>query len=185
MFAKAFEWICVRWFMRNKWTLSGRVPAGLKKYVLVVAPHTSNWDFVVGVAARKLLGINVKYVAKKELFIWPIAGTMKRLGGFPVDRSKHTSFVDQMTEFFNNIDDFSVTVTPEGTRGKVSKWKTGFYHIARQAGVPVITVGFDYVRKCVVLNAPILPTGDIEADFELYKKQLSGIVPKNPECGMY
>lgn len=185
MFASIFEFLCIRWFRAKGWTISQRFPPELKKYVLVVAPHTSNWDFVVGVAARKLLGLNVKYVAKKELFFWPIGGTLKRLGGFPVDRSKKTSFVDQITGFFNTIEDFCVTVTPEGTRAKVDKWKTGFYHMARQAGVPVMTVGFDYEKKVVVVSEPFETTGDMEADIAAIQAQLKGIVPRNPENGMY
>jgi len=185
MFARVFEALCVRWFKFNGWTLSRYFPPDLKQYVLVVAPHTSNWDFPVGIAARKLLGLNVKYVAKKELFFWPIGATLKKLGGFPVDRSQNTSFVDQITELFYTIDDFCVTVTPEGTRGKVDQWKTGFYHMARQASVPVMTVGFDYAKKVVVVSEPFETTGDMEADIATIKSQLKGIVPRHPENGMY
>lgn len=185
MFARIFEAICIRWFNSNGWTISRRFPPELKQYVLVVAPHTSNWDFMVGVAARKLLGLNVKYVAKKELFFWPIGGTLKRLGGYPVDRSKGAGFVFQIAKLFRTIDDFAVTVTPEGTRGKVGKWKTGFYHMARQAGVPIMIVGFDYEKKVVVVSKPFETTGDMEADIKAIQAQLKGIVPRHPENGMY
>lgn len=185
MFARIFEAWCVRWFKRNGWSIQNSIPESIKQYVLIVAPHTSNWDFPVGVAARKLLGLNVRYVAKKELFIWPLRSTLIRLGGYPVDRSKNNSFVDQVVGLFRNIEDFAICVTPEGTRSKVTKWKSGFYHMALLAEVPIIMVGFDYASRKVVLADPFWPTSDKEADFEIMHRFFAGMTPKIPENSQY
>lgn len=185
MFSRIFEAWSVRWFKRHGWRINQVFPAHLKQYVLIVAPHTSNWDFPIGVAARKLLGLNVKYVAKSELFKWPIKNTLLQLGGYPIDRSKSNSFVEQVVHLFNEIEDFAVCITPEGTRSKVTRWKTGFYHMAVQAEVPVIMVGFDYLRKLVLVSDPFQPTGHMEADFKSMQEYFKGIVPRYPEKSMY
>jgi len=185
MFSKIFEALCIWWFKRNGWTIPKPLSRELKKYVIIVVPHTSNWDFPVGVAARKLMGLKTRYVAKKELFKWPIGGTLIGLGGFPVDRSKNTSFVDQVVALFDQHDEFAITVAPEGTRGRVEKWKTGFYHMALQAGVPIVTVGFDYQKKTVEVGEPYMPTGDIDLDFEVFHAFFRNITPRYPENAQY
>lgn len=177
--------MCIWWFRSTGWTIPKAVPPELKQYVLIVAPHTSNWDFPIGVAARKIMGLKVRYVAKKELFKWPIRGTLLRLGGYPVDRSKKTSFVDQVVAFFEEMDDFAITITPEGTRKKVKKWKTGFYHMAIQAKVPIVMVGFDYASKTVKVSDPYIPTGDMDSDFENFHDFFRKITPRFPEKSQY
>lgn len=181
MISKLFIWLCVRWFKISRWHISKNVPQSVRQYVLVVAPHTSNIDFFVGIAARRLMNINVKFAAKKELFVFPVKQLLLNLGGVPVDRSKKTSFVDQMADNYARINDFAITVAPEGTRSKVGKWKTGFYHIAVKAKVPVIMVGFDYQKKWVITSEPFQVSGDIESDFKRMYKFYGGIVPKYPE----
>lgn len=185
MFSRIFESICLRWFHRHGWSITQNIPPSLKQYVLIVAPHTSNWDFLVGVAARKIMGINVKYVAKSELFKWPIRNTLLQLGGFPVDRSKKNSFVDNVVQYFKTIDDFAVCITPEGTRSKVAKWKTGFYHMAILAQVPIIMVGFDYEKHSVVVSDPYYPSGNMEADFEEMHAFFRPIVARHPHLSQY
>lgn len=181
MISKLFIWLCVGWFKISGWHISKNVPQSVRQYVLVVAPHTSNIDFFVGIAARRLMNINVKFVAKKELFVFPVKQLLLNLGGVPVDRSKKTSLVDQMAENFSRIDDFAITVTPEGTRSRVAKWKTGFYHIAVKANVPVIMVGFDYQKKWVITSEPFNVSGDMQSDFQRMYKFYGKIVPKYSE----
>lgn len=185
MLSSIFVWLCVIWFKMRGWRIPKRFPVGLKQYVLAVAPHTSNIDFPIGVAARKLLGLNVQYVAKKELFKFPIAGVLKSLGGYPIDRSKKTNFVEQVVSLFQTEEDFAICVTPEGTRSRVETWKTGFYHMAMKAGVPIMMVGFDYPLRVVVVSDPFMPTGDMEADFAQMDRFFEKIVPKNPANSKY
>jgi len=185
MISGLFTQLCVLWFKLAGWKIKGRFPPEIKQYVLVVAPHTSNVDFFVGVAARKLLGINVKYLAKSELFRFPIQRLLLNLGGYPVDRSKKNSLVDQVTGYFRDQDDFALCVTPEGTRGKVSEWRTGFYIMAVKARVPIVMVGFDYDRKTVVISDFFEPSGDMEKDLGFMHAFFGKINPKHPEKSMY
>jgi|SRR5690554_3394268 len=185
MISGLFNWLCVLWFRLSGWRIPKVIPQSIRQYVLVVAPHTSNIDFFVGIAARKIMGLNVKYIAKRELFVFPVKKLLLNLGRFPVDRSKRGSLVDQMVENFQKIDDFAITVTPEGTRSKVDTWKTGFYHIASKAKVPIIMVGFDYQKKWVVVSEPFYVTDDIENDINEMHKFFENIVPKHPENSLY
>jgi 1-acyl-sn-glycerol-3-phosphate acyltransferase len=184
MISRLFVWLCVRWFRSSGWKIEKPFPA-LRKYVLIVAPHTSNVDFPIGVAARNILNINARYVAKKELFIFPIRNLLINLGGYPVDRSKKNSFVDNVVELFNKIENFAICVTPEGTRSKVDEWKTGFYHMALRAKVPIVPVGFDYSTKTVMIGAPLDASGDIKSDFEKLHLYFSKIRAKHPGKSMY
>jgi len=180
-----FVWLCVNWFKLKGWRIPRVVPVDLKQYVLVVAPHTSNVDFPIGIAARKIMNLNVKYVAKKELFKFPVRNTLLKLGGYPVDRSKKSSFVEKVAALFDKHVDFAVCITPEGTRSRVTTWKTGFYHIAVMAGVPIVLVGFDYDLRVVVVSEPLRPSGDIEADMNKMHAFFSRIVPKHKERSQY
>ncbi len=184
MISKLFVWLCVKWFRLVGWKIEKPFPA-LRKYVLIVAPHTSNIDFPIGVAARKILNINARYVAKKELFIFPVRKLMVHLGGYPVDRSKKNSFVENVVELFKEIEDFAICVTPEGTRSKVNTWKTGFYHMALAAAVPIVPVGFDYGSKTVMIGMPLIASGNIETDFEKLHLYFSKIRARHPENSMY
>ncbi|HKL02221.1 MAG TPA: 1-acyl-sn-glycerol-3-phosphate acyltransferase [Cryomorphaceae bacterium] len=185
MISKLFVWLCVRWFKLSGWHISKAIPSDLRNYVLVVAPHTSNIDFFVGVAARRLMGINVKYLAKKELFVFPIKSLLLNLGGYPVNRAKNMSLVDFVVDKFRRDPDFAITVTPEGTRGLVDKWKSGFYHIAVKADVPIVMVGFDYQRKWVISSEPFLPTGDMQNDFNEMYRFFEKIIPRHPKNAKY
>ena len=183
MIVRLFTWLCVVWFRGTGWKIPNDFPEGLRRYVLVVAPHTSNVDFFVGVAERKILGLRVKYIAKKELFAFPFKRLLLNLGGVPVDRSKRSSLVDQVAERFATDPDFAITVTPEGTRSRVAEWKTGFYHMARTANVPVILVGFDYREKWVVIGDPIYLSDDKEGEIKSMQKFAMGITPRHPRKG--
>jgi 1-acyl-sn-glycerol-3-phosphate acyltransferase len=167
------------------WSTSGKVPKGLKKFVIIVAPHTSNWDFMVGLCARSILGLqNTKYIAKKELFVWPVGWLFRLLGGYPVDRSKNTNLVDATVDIFNSKDSFSIAITPEGTRSHVSKWKTGFYYIAQKAGIPIIMVAFDYAARQVRVEPPFYPTGDVDKDISYMMDYYRKVKGKNPAQGV-
>ena len=151
---------------------------------MIVAPHTSNWDFFVGLAARSILKLDTKYVAKKELFRFPFGWIFRILGGYPVDRSQHNNFVDAVCDIYNKRESFSICLTPEGTRSYAPVWKTGFYYIAMQTKVPIILVGFDYKSKTVFAEPPFTPTGDIENDIEFMKNYYRKMTGKHPEQGI-
>jgi 1-acyl-sn-glycerol-3-phosphate acyltransferase len=166
------------------WQIKGSIDPGLTRYVMIVAPHTSNWDFFVGLAARSILGIDTRYVAKKELFRFPFGWLFRKLGGYPVDRSKNTRFVDSVAAIFNQHDRFSICITPEGTRSYAPKWKTGFYHIALKAGVPIVMVSFDYPTKQVRVEPPFYPTGNMEEDLEYMRNYFRTATGKHAEKGV-
>ncbi len=185
MISGLFTQLCLLWFKTTGWSIAGSFPPEKKQYILVVAPHTSNIDFFIGVAARHILKINVKYLAKRELFKFPFEGLFLGLGGYPVDRSKKNSLVDQVVGFFDEDPDFAICVTPEGTRSKTEGWKTGFYVIAQKANVPIVMVGFDYQKKQVIVSDFFDPSGDMEKDILFMHKFFEKIVPKHPEMSMY
>ncbi len=160
------------------WKVIDHRPHPMGQCIYVVAPHTSNWDFLVGVCARSIGRLrNTKYLAKKQLFAWPIGWFFRALGGYPVDRSKNSNITDQVVGYFKTIPHFSIGITPEGTRKDVKAWKTGFWRIAKGAGVPLILTSFDYARKEVTFREPFQVTDDMEADIAWmmnYFKQFSG-----------
>ena len=179
---KAFFKFC---FWIAGWKVVGRRPTEVKKYILIVAPHTSNWDFFIGVAARSISGLRSDYLAKDSLFKIPVVGGFMRLvGGHPVDRSKRTNMVDQVVDLYNEKEEFVITITPEGTRSYNPNWKTGFYRIAHKANIPIVMVAFDYSKKQVIYNEPMYPTGDLEKDIEEIKAYYRTIPGKYPELGV-
>ena len=166
------------------WKVVGTKP-NLKKYVIIVAPHTSNWDFFVGWGARNVIGFRPNFLAKNSLFKIPLIGWfLKFIGGVPVDRSKHTNLVDQVVKLYKEREAFIMTITPEGTRSYSPKWKTGFYRIAHQAEVPIVKIGFDYPSKTVYLDEPFYPSGDLEGEMQLLKDHFKQFTGKNPEDGV-
>lgn len=172
------------WFRLFGWKIKGDKPAD-KKYVLVVAPHTSNLDFFVGLAAREMMEIKSHFLAKKSLFSIPVVGWFLRtIGGHPVDRSKKMNLVDQVVELFQRHEEFVMTVTPEGTRSYNPDWKTGFYRIAEKAGVRIAVVGFDFEHKTVEFHEAFHPTGDVEKDIERMKAYYRTIKGRHPEKGV-
>ncbi len=167
------------------WRINGSFPSELKKYIIAVAPHTSNWDFPVGVAARSILRIqSARFLGKSQLFKPPYGWLFRALGGYPVERSTSHDLVDQVVKIFNNHEKFILALAPEGTRKKVKKFKTGFYYIAKKANVPIIPVGFDFGKKEVVLGQPLYPSDNIESDFEILYSFYRHITGRNPELGI-
>lgn len=171
-------------FWLTGWKIEGRFP-DIKKYIAAVAPHTSNWDFVVGVMARSILHLEkAKFLGKDSLFKPPFGWFFRWLGGYPVDRSKKSDMTEQVAAYFHSHDEFILAMAPEGTRKKVEKLRTGFYYIAKKANVPIVPCGFDFEKKKIIIGAPMYPTDDIECDFAMLKNFYRGIKGKIPELGI-
>jgi 1-acyl-sn-glycerol-3-phosphate acyltransferase len=166
------------------WKTSGKLP-DYDKYVIAVAPHTSNWDFPVGLAARSVLRIqNAQFLGKSQLFKPPFGWFFRWLGGHPVDRSSSHDMVDQAVQIFSKHKKFILAMAPEGTRKKVAKMRTGFYYIAKGAGVPIVPVGFDFAKKEVIVGEPLLPSDDAAYDMATILAFYRTIQGKNPELGL-
>ncbi len=166
------------------WKVDGQKP-DIKKYVVIVAPHTSNWDFFVGWGARNVIGFRPNFLAKKSLFNIPIVGWFLRfIGGVSVDRSQNRNLVDQVVELYNSKQEFVMTITPEGTRSYAPKWKTGFYRIAEKANVPIVKIGFDYSTKTVFVDKPYYVQGNMEKEIEEIKEYFKQFKGRNPEDGV-
>lgn len=165
-----------------KWKIVGDFDISIKKYIVIVAPHTSNWDFVIGIMARSILKVkNVKFIGKSQLFKWPYGFIFRAMGGHPVDRTKHNNLVEAVVDIFNAKEKFAMALAPEGTRKKVNKFKTGFYHIAIKAKIPIYKVGFDFSRKLIIVDKPFHPTGNMDKDMTLIMDFYRSIRGKHPE----
>ena len=180
LLARLIRWALVTWFKFQGWTVEGTAPSP-RKFVIIAAPHTSNWDFVYFLGAADALNLNLSFMGKQSLFKWPFERAMRDLGGIPVDRSHNTNAVDATVAEFSKRDEFMITIAPEGTRSHSGKWKTGFYHIAVGAKVPMVLGLMDYKRKVVGLGPAIMPTGDYEADMVELAKFYNACTPKFPE----
>lgn len=162
------------------WKFEGEVPDE-PKFVIIVAPHTSNWDFIVGVGALFAIGFRISFLGKHTLFKWPLGIFMRWLGGIPVERSVSRDRVGENVAAFNSADQMILAVAPEGTRKLVTEWKSGFYHVAHGARVPIVPVAFDYGRKTIDLLSPFWTTGDTDGDIQNLRSLYKRVVPKNPE----
>ncbi|SDB41341.1 1-acyl-sn-glycerol-3-phosphate acyltransferases [Flavobacteriaceae bacterium MAR_2010_188] len=150
----------------------------VKKCVIIALPHTSWHDFYIGILLRKIANVKTNFVAKKELFKGPLGWYLKSVGGSPLDRTSSQNKVEVITELFKNKEEFRLTLAPEGTRKKVLKWKTGFYYIAKAAGVPIIMFTLDFGKKQNKISEPFYPTDNIEADFEYMRSFFEGALGK-------
>lgn len=181
------RFILSRLYKLSGWKVEGTKPEE-KKYVIIVAPHTSNWDFFVGWGARNVIGFYPNFLAKKELFKIPLVGWfLSAIGGVAVDRKnkrKSTQLVQQVVDLYKERDEFIMTITPEGTRSYSPKWKTGFYRIATDAGVPIVKIAFDYATRTVYIDKPFYPSGDMEKEMEEIKNYYKQFTGKNPEDGV-
>lgn len=161
------------------WRVQGQLP-DLPKFILVGAPHTTNWDFVLFLGVVFHLRANARFMGKAELFRSPIGWFFYWCGGVPVDRSKSQGLVDQMVKVCNQSKKFILTIAPEGTRHYVSEWKMGFYHIAKNAGIPLVMAKVDGKHKTVHVGQIFYPTENMEADIKAIKGFFSGIVGIKP-----
>lgn len=162
------------------WRFEGELPP-IDKCVLIVAPHTSNWDFPVGVAAMFALRLDVRWLGKHTLFRKPFDPLMRWLGGIPVNRRATGGVVERVVEEFRASPTLFLAIAPEGTRRRVNEWKTGFHRIARAAGVPIQPVAFDYSKRAIVFSEPLTPTPDADADIALLRSRYKSTMAKHPE----
>ena len=174
------RWLLVGWFHGSGWTISGSLPPD-RKFVIMGASHTSNWDFLVFLGAVHALGRQVHFIGKHSLFRWPLSGFMRALGGVPVDRRARQDLVSQIAAQFDAHDDFILVIAPEGTRSATSQWRTGFYQIAMRAGVPIVCAGPDYPNRRGVFGPVIRPTGDYQADMKPAFAFFRTLTPRHPD----
>ena len=156
------------------WRFVGEFP-NLSKMVLIVAPHSSNRDFFVGVAVMFALGFEAHFIGKRELFWWPMGAVMRWLGGIPVDRRSPQGLVAQLQDTLQRHERFMLVLTPEGTRRRVQEWKSGFYHIAYEAGLPIAPAYFDNVRREVGFFPVVTPTGDATREIAALRARYAGL----------
>jgi 1-acyl-sn-glycerol-3-phosphate acyltransferase len=162
------------------WRREGRLP-DLPQYIVIAAPHTSNWDFPITLALAFAYKMKMRWMGKNSLFRWPFGGVMKWLGGIPIDRSKSHDVVAQCIRVFKERAKMVMVIPPEGTRKKVHYWKTGFYYIAKGANVPIVLGFLDYLRKVGGFGPTFMPTGDIEADMKTIQAFYAGVTGKHPD----
>lgn len=163
------------------WKIIGGIPPDITKCVVMMAPHTSMWDFIWGRLAYWAMGVKAKFLIKKELFGSLIGPVLKWMGGIPIDRSKSSNTVDTIADLFNNYDSLFLTITPEGTRKLNTEWKKGFYYIALKAQVPLAFGYLDYPKKEGGIGKLFTPTGDFNKDFKDVEDFYRGHEGKHPE----
>ena len=167
-------------FKLNGWKIIGS-HAYPRKCLVIAAPHTSNWDFLIGRCYAYIIGVKPRYLVKSELFL-PVIGTIIKLnGGIPVFREAKNNVVEQVVDMFKNNTQLRLGIAPEGTRKKVVKWKTGFYYIAEKAQVPLLLLAMDYKKKEIGVITEFITTGDFEKDMLFIQQQYSNITGKNPK----
>ena len=173
---------CAMWLLNILgWNVQTKLP-GVRKYVVIAAPHTSNWDFPLGILTAWALNLEAHWLGKHSIFRWPFGWFFRALGGTPVIRDKGQNYILQMTELFNDKEKFVLALAPEGTRKKLDHWKTGFHYIARAANVPIAMGYLDFGRKQVGLETVLHPSDDIEADFRklrAFYEDKRGKIPEN------
>ncbi len=162
------------------WRFEGRLP-NLRKFVIIVAPHTSNWDFPTGLMAMYALGLRGTFLGKDTLFKPPLGWLMRWLGGVPVDRSSTNNVVDQSVSYFAKRDKMIFVLSPEGTRKRIDRWRSGFYWVAVGAGVPIVPVAFDFARKRFVIHEPQTMTGDLHRDIAHLRTFFKSAMAYRPE----
>ena len=153
-----------------------------EKGIICLAPHTSNWDFVIGQLYAKAEKIQTNYLMKKEWFVWPLGHLFKKWGGIPVYRKKHTSMTETLTETARQAHHFVLCITPEGTRSANPDWKKGFYYIALGAQIPILLYALDYEQKTIRCTKALVPTGDFEQEMRLIKQYFKDTHNRRHHC---
>ncbi len=173
--------LVARWFLRlTGWEAEGSRPEE-SRFVLIAAPHTSNWDLPYLLAFAVIYDVRVSWMGKHQLFRPPIGWVMRRLGGIPIVRHQRRNMVDQMLRAFEERDEFALVVPVEATRARTPHWKSGFYHIASQAGVPIVMSYLDYQRKRGGFGPAVYPSGDLRRDMDEFRAFYEPIIGKHPE----
>jgi 1-acyl-sn-glycerol-3-phosphate acyltransferase len=163
-----------------RWQIRGKV-LNAPKFVMVLAPHTSIWDFYVGLAGKLAVGLHSSWLVSAAYTWWPLGFFLRRLGGIPIYQNGSHNLVSQLVQSFNENDRMMVTLFPEGTRKKAEKWKTGFWYIASQAGIPIQLVSFDYEKRITQCGPVIEPSNNIEADMKKIQEYYKGVQAKHPD----
>jgi 1-acyl-sn-glycerol-3-phosphate acyltransferase len=171
-------------FWLTGWKIDKRTPDGINKCVIVVGPHTSNWDFIIGKMAFISYGVKARFLIKKELFFPPLGWLLKLMGGVPVDRTQRNNMTETAVKFFNENETMFLVFTPEGTRKYNPNWKKGFYYIAQKANVPIYICYIDYQNKIGGFHSVFEPTGNVEKDIQYIKQILSKYKGKYPKNGI-
>jgi 1-acyl-sn-glycerol-3-phosphate acyltransferase len=161
------------------WKVEGKLPS-IRKYIIIAAPHTSMLDFLLGKLFLLSLSLDAKILIKKELFIFPLSILIKKMGGIRVDRNRRNQTIDKMVKLFRANESFILAIAPEGTREKVISWRTGFYHIALNAAVPILPAYCDYRRKVFGIGELFYPSGDIEKDIAILQALFKDVTPYYP-----
>lgn len=160
------SWLARTALKMGGWQIEGSFPTSIPKYIIAVGPHTSNFDFVLGVLVRSATGLKSGFIGKKELFRFPLGYFFRWMGGYPVDRKVRDNFVQQVVDLYHSKTNLVIAIAPEGTRSETGKLKSGFYFIARQAGIPILTAGLDYHRKMVIIQELHDPAPSFEEEQE-------------------
>jgi 1-acyl-sn-glycerol-3-phosphate acyltransferase len=171
-----------RAFLLGGWRFIGERPP-LRACVLIAAPHTSNWDLVYMLGVALVFDIRLRWLGKHTLFAWPLGALFRRLGGIPVDRRSPQRMVEQLaTRIRESDDDSMLVVAPEGSRGHREHWRSGFYHIALAAQVPIVPIVLDFGNKETGVGPMILPTGDYRADMDRIRAFYAGRTGLRPDA---
>ena len=176
MFISIISWV----FQKLGWQIKGELPQ-LDKYILIAAPHTSNWDFIFAVMAKLIVREKIHFLGKHQLFTPPWGWLFRALGGSPVNRSKNNNLVETAVHEFNTRQTYKLALAPEGTRSAVTRWKTGFYHIAQKANVPIVCIGLDFKNKQIRIEPSFTVSDNITADMNQildYFREIKGKYPK-------
>ena len=173
------RWLAICILKISGWKAEGGKP-DISRYVIIAAPHTSNWDFLYTVCLAFIFRIKPYLMMKADWFRWPLGPFLKWLGAIPIDRTKANNVVAQSIDAFQEADELVMIIPPSGTRSKVLYWKTGFYHIANGAGVPIVLGYLDYGKKAGGIGPAFTPTGDIDADMVTIREFYQDIEGKYP-----
>lgn len=173
-------WLGRAYLRLCRWRIEGALPP-VGKLVVVAAPHTSNWDLPYMLAVAWALGVAPSWLGKRELFRQPFGWLMRALGGIPVDRSRRGNMVDQAVARFAAVDRLHLVIPPSGTRSRATHWRSGFYHIARGARVPIACSFLDYRRRVGGIGPVVVPSGDLRADMAIIRAWYEGVTAKHPD----
>lgn len=175
------------WLLYKHWGWTLNITESMpEKCIIALAPHTSNWDFILGQLYMRSQGMKINFLMKKEWFFWPLGPIFRHIGGIPVYRSKHTRMTENLAREAEKMPTFKLCITPEGTRSLNPDWKKGFYYIALDAKIPILLYGVDYQKKVIQCTKSFVPTGNIEKEMKevkLYFKDFKGKHPENFTIG--